>query len=306
MMRADPTPEYRYSAYGLTFAVPFACPALTSAPDDSTVDVRVTPGDVPRSLPQPEASERGWDATSTSFLVRAGKRAGRFLAVDGQVTLQRGQTADDAVVARFFTDRVMAAVLRQHGMLVLHASAALTPTGAVLIGGESGAGKSTTLSALLAAGCTMLSDDVTALRRRDDGDVEVVPGAAQLHLGQDAATELAVDISSAPLQQWRRMKAAVQTHQQMATEAKPLRTIYCVRTAAHDDVVVRRLAGAARFDAIQSCLYGPASRDEHGALFDLLRAVATHDVFELSRPANRWSVVEVVRAILHGTCEEAA
>jgi hypothetical protein len=127
-----------------------------------------------------------------------------------------GTSRDDAVLARHFTDQVLAALLRNRGLLVLHANAVQTPDGVVVIAGESGSGKSTTLAALLRRGCRMLSDDVTALRPgAAPGLIDVVPGAVQIQLTQDAAEGLGYAVNPAQLQPWRRMKTAVSARDSM-------------------------------------------------------------------------------------------
>ncbi len=123
--------SYSYRAYGLTIQVPFACPALPIADSggaaDADIVVRERP--VPRQLPAPQADETSWDAAPGSFLLRGGGRAGRFLVEAGAVTFERASECDDAVLARYFTDQVLAAVLRHRGFLVLHANAVQTSGG---------------------------------------------------------------------------------------------------------------------------------------------------------------------------------
>jgi hypothetical protein len=295
--------SYTYHAYGLTIRVPFPCPALTP-PDRCSgadvVDVVVREGPVPRRLHSPLASEAWWDAAPGSFLLRGGRRAGRFLVAADTVTFERNPGCEDAVLARWLTDRVLAALLRQRGLLVLHANAVAAPGGAIVIGGESGAGKSTTLAALLDRGCRMLSDDVTALRPGGEpGSVEVVPGAAQTHLAQDAAGSLGYPVDPAQLQPWRRMKAAIPTWHGMASRAGRLRALYVLRRSAADDVVVTQVGGGDKFRVLQECLYGPAFADDYPALFPLMSTVVATTAFHrLDRPEQRWSVGEVAGAIL--------
>lgn len=295
--------SYAYQAYGLTIRVPFACPALAPADPSGvpgTADLVVREGSVPRRLSAPLADEVLWEAAPGSFLLRGGRSAGRFLVQGGAVTFERNPECDDAGLARCFTDRVLAAVLRHKGLLVLHADAVATPDGVIVIAGESGAGKSTTLAALLNQGCRMLSDDLTALRRRGAHDpVEVVPGVAQLHLAEDTAEELGYAVKPEQLQPWRRMKAAIPTHDGMTRLAGRLKGLCMLRLAPSDDVVLTRLKGGDKFRALQECMYGPMFAEEHPALFPLLTTVATAvPIFSLERPAARWSVAEVTAAIL--------
>jgi hypothetical protein len=295
--------SYTYQAYGLTIRAPFACPALT-APDAGSVaaavDVVVDERPVPRRLRAPRAGEASWDAAPGLFLLRGGRRAGRFLVEADAVTFERNSRCDDAALARHFTDQVLAAVLRHRGLLVLHANAVETSGGVIVIGGESGTGKSTTLAALLDRGCRMLSDDVTALRPGDaPGSVEVLPGAAQTHLTEDAAEGLGYLVDPAQLQPWRRMKAAIATHDGMASRAGRLRALYVLGLARGDDVVVTEVSGGDKFHALQECIYGPMFTEEHPALFPFMSTVvAAVPFFRLERPAGRWSVSEVANAVL--------
>jgi hypothetical protein len=293
--------NHTYRAFGLTIQVPFACPALTpaSAAADA-VDVVVRERPVPGRLSARRSGEASWDAAPGEFLLRGGRRSGRFLVEAGTVMLERNRECDEAVLARHFTDQVLAALLRHRGLLVLHANAVQTPGGVVVLGGASGAGKSTTLAALLRRGCRMLSDDVTALRPGDAaGVIEVVPGASQVHLTQDAAEGLGYAISPAQLQPWRRMKAAVSAGDSMTGQAGRLRALYVLRPSGGEEVVAAPVTGREKFLALQECLYGPMFAEEHPALFPLMSAVVDAVPFyRLDRPASRWSVDEVADTIL--------
>jgi hypothetical protein len=293
--------SYAYTAYGLTLCVPFPCPPLAVAPAGATPDVFVSDGAVPRRLAAPQAEGNMWQAEPGRFLLRGGPRAGRFLAEDGtHVTLERNPAAQDDLLCFYFLDAVLAALLRQRGLLVLHANAAVTPTGAIAISGESGAGKSTTLAALLQHNCAMLSDDITALRLGGDERVQVLPGVPQLHLCEEAAAGLGRDITGLPRYQWRRMKAAVPALSAMAARPAPLRALYLLQTHAGDDLRVHTLTGADKFAAVQACVYGPLLPQEHTGQFPLLAAVAAQvAVVRIERPMARWAVSDVMDVILN-------
>jgi len=295
--------SYTYRVYGLTIRVPFACPALTPAETGCItpgVDVVVGEGLVPRRLRAPQASAASWEAAPGLFLLRGGRRAGRFLVEAGAVTFERNSGCEDVILARCFTDQVLAALLRHRGLLVLHANAVEVSGGVIVIGGESGAGKSTTLAALRDRGGRMLSDDVTALRPGGaPRSVEVLSGVAQTHLTADAAEGLGYTVGPAQLQPWRRMKAAIPTHDGMAQRAGRLRALYILRLSDGDDVVVTQANGGDKVRALQECVYGPMFTEEYPALFPLMSTVVnTVPFFWLERPTGRWSVGEVGDAIL--------
>jgi hypothetical protein len=291
---------HRYRAYGLTIEIPFACADLAPADAKASVDVVVEEGIVAARLRSPVVSEPGFDVAPGSFLRRGGRRGGRFLVRDGdRVVFERNPQAEDAMLAVQFSASVLPAILRQRGLLVLHANAAVADRHAVLIGGLTGAGKSTTLAALLDRGFRMLSDDVTVLRLRGDGGTEVVPGLAQMHLTNESASAMGLDLETLPIQPWRRWKAAVPTEPAMARAAARLGAVYVLRSDGGDGVRMTALAGAEKFDSLLGCVYGPVLGDEHPALFGLLSAALEQvAVFELQRPDDRWSVDEVVDCIV--------
>jgi hypothetical protein len=293
-----------YKIYGLAISTPFLCPTLKEAVIDGQPDVVVSEGVVPRSLDAPIATGLSWQAEPGRYLLRGGRRAGRFLVENGtKITLERNPEAEDEMLAFFFLDAVLAALLRQRGLLVLHANAAVTPSGAVAVSGKSGAGKSTTLAALLARGCRMLADDITVLELTEDGRVQALPGIPQMHLAEDAAAGLGADVSGLQRYKWRRMKAAVPTHAEMAVGPAPLQALYLLETADRDDLHCCPLEGIEKFAALQECVYGPLLAGEHPQVFPLFAAVAAQvELFRIERPAARWTAGEIVSLMLGEGC----
>lgn len=259
-------------------------------------------GKVPRKLMAPMAEEANWQMEPGKFLLRGGRKAGRFLVEDGiNITLDRNPEAEDVRLAVLFFTSVLAVLLQQRGLLVLHANTALTPHGAVTVSGESGAGKTTTVAGLLDNKCQLLADDITVLRLNDAGLVEVIPGPPQLHLCEDTAKIFGYDIQGIPRFPWRRMKAAVPVHHIMAAQPAPLSALYQLVADDVEDVRIDALSGFDKFAVLQDCLYGPTLPKEHPDQFALFSAIVDKIKFyRISRPEFRWSLDEVIEVILHG------
>lgn len=297
--------NYRYTFYGLIFQVPFPCPMLSVAPPDVPADVTVIYGRVQKKLENAMASDDSWiagfcwQASLGRFLLRGGRRSGCFLVEEGKhVTVERNPATEDDCMLFHLLHPVTAALLRQRGFLVLHANTALTPHGAIAVSGQSGAGKSTTLAALLQRGCTMISDDITALRIGTDGLVEAVPGAAQIHLWDNAAERLDIDTSGFNCHPLRRGKVAFPTQSGYCTEPATLRRLYLLDVHHDDNLHISCLTGMDKFEALQDCIHGPFFQAEHTGAFPLFSATAQVDVFRIKRPEGRWTVDEVVEVIL--------
>lgn len=293
--------NYRYLAYELVIETPFPCPLLPAAPLDAVVDVMVVEGSVPLALENPAASHRMWDAAPGRFLLRGGNRSGRFLVEDGRsITLEKNPKAENERLGVSFFASILTALLQQRGFLVLHANTALTGRGAVAVCGDSGAGKTTTVAGLLARGNKLLADDITVLRLNGDGRVEVLPGAPHLHLCADTAGQFGYDISSVPRYPWRRMKAALPVPYLMADSAAQLDAIYFLKHSAGGRLAVRQLSGMEKFNALQDCIYGPLLPEAHGEMFHLFsRVMEQARVFLVERPADLWTLDDIVGAILH-------
>lgn len=229
--------------------------------------------------------------------------SGRFLVEGGErITLYRNPTAKDEKLCAHLLASVMAALLRQRGLLVLHANVALTPGGAVAITGTSGAGKSTSQAALLERGCRMLTDDITVLGTDREGRIVALPGVPKMNLCEDAAAKLGHDVANLQRNPVRKSKVLVPVApKDTLTEPLPLRAIYHLAAPAGDRLAVTRLEGAGKFAVLQECIYGPLFPDEHHGLFGLVSEVVRQvELVQITRPVDRWSLDEIVEAILHG------
>jgi hypothetical protein len=290
--------HFTYHGYGLTIRAPFECPALEPAEGDD-VDLTVTEGRVPRRLASPAVGGPAWEAEPDRFLLRTGRRGGRFLVEHGQVTLERNPEADDRVLATAFVTVVLAAVLVQRGRLVLHANAAELDGGAVVIAGSSGAGKSTTLAALLKAGCRMLADDITVARLASDGRVEVLPGAGEVRLTHAASSRLGLDLPAELEAPWGRGKAVLPARARLATEPARLERMYLLETSDRSALDVTPLSGSEKFDGLITSVYGPLFAAEHDRVFPVCAAMLEQvQVFRIRRPTADWSIEQLSTVLL--------
>jgi hypothetical protein len=282
-------------------SVPFHCPTLSKTPSDVVPDIEVIEGSVPRNLPDAIAKGDNWQASPGLYLFRGGPYSGRFLAENGQrIILQRNPYAKDSVISAHLLASVIVAILRQRGMLVLHANVTQVNFGAIAITGESGSGKSTTQAILLASGFKLVSDDITVLGRGADNLVYVLPGMPRMNLCEDAAIKLGHDITKLSRNPIRSIKVLVPTvPSDIAVDAVPLKKIVILSSNSGKSLMVNSLCGAAKFAALQECIYGPLFPEEHHGLFPLLSSLSSQvEIVSIVRPALKWSAKEVAEVIL--------
>jgi hypothetical protein len=233
----DDGPNY-YSAYGLRIQSEVALPELAAAdPGDGPPDVTLGLGNVDQFLASLDA-----DTEVNSLEVDS---LGRFVVADGRqviVELCSPEVSQTKYFRRTVENQVLALLLLQRGLLVLHASAVAVGGRAVVFIGPRGAGKSTTAAAFHTQGYPVLADDIVGVRV-DEEPPTVVPGVPQLRLGAEAVTALDIDGAVQPNhdigpEKWYR---------QLSPVSEPLPLAGCYVLEESDSMAIESLSGTEQF-----------------------------------------------------------
>jgi hypothetical protein len=221
---------FSYLAYGLRILSPIplaplsVLPPLSPEEADVVVHLNAATEAPPGASANPygEAALMEADAESAT-LAWAG--VGQFVVRNGrEVVITPTAGCEEHSLCLFFIGPVLATLLHQRGMLVLHASAVLVDGEAVAFLGGSGWGKSTLAGAFYSRGYTMMSDDLVAVCF--DGErLVAMPGFPQLKLWPESATALGDDAGALPQLHAHSDKRARRLHERYATEAAPLAQI---------------------------------------------------------------------------------
>lgn len=252
----------------------------------SLLDMAVTRGPVG---PAPVGLAHGgalWRGQRGLFWIEIPEVA-RYLVEDGErLTIEPLAGADLGDVARFAASTPSAAAFLQRGLPVLHAAVAHGPGGAVMLAGDSSAGKSVLLASLLARGWRMLCDDMATLSLGDGGTIRVLPVSDDVHLWPDAAALIE------PVRPGR-----------LTAEPVPLDRVWLLGTANEPDVKTIGLAGLQRFSALTAAAYNSriaAALLDRRANLHLLGELANSDIpiRRLIRPRGRWTAEALAEAVV--------
>jgi hypothetical protein len=187
----------RCSAFGLDITSRLELPGDWRCAGDGLPRLAIEPAgraDVERAwsgAARPAWSGRAFVAehgTAGDLLMREGDVLAAHLSAGGDRLLVAGAEAPDAM--RALLDSVLFTVSLLTGREALHAGAVVTDAGLLAVAGDTGAGKSSLLAALLAAGCGFFADDVLVLRgliASPGPPVMAVPRAAADGLGTPLA-----------------------------------------------------------------------------------------------------------------------
>lgn len=201
---------YRYAVYGLTLEcnVPLEVPGLRSVdrgPPDVVVDWAGIAGD---GLRMAATSQRiveatgGWleiapSAHGASLRFGYGDHFVQFdIAPAGtRVVVSCTPEVPPVHVHTLLFSTVMGYLLFRLGRLALHAGVIGWRGGAFVVAGVQGAGKSTTVTALIQRGCVAISDDVAVLTRQAAGWA-VCPGLPGIRLTRQAQAALGIPVTA--------------------------------------------------------------------------------------------------------------
>ncbi|WP_259075475.1 hypothetical protein [Salinibacter ruber] len=116
-----------------------------------------------------------------------------FVIYDGsKVYIDSTSGADEDEIATAILGDIMAILLRQRGLYVLHACCLSINGRAFSLVGDSGAGKSTTAYFLARNAWNLLSDDITAIDMKPGG-LHVIPGPPRVKLKPEVGTQFVND-----------------------------------------------------------------------------------------------------------------
>ena len=297
----------QYIAYDLIVSSDLECPELPLVADaaahqlQSDVDVHIRLGPVPEKLNNPTSNGVVYQAGTDQFLLSISNIA-RYLVQNGnEIIIEPASNATLNDVRVFMLGSAFGALLHQRQMLVIHAGAVYTDTGAVLFSGPSDIGKSTLLGELLRRGYPMLVDDVCAVVLDADSQPRVLPGYPRTRLWADSARKLCVCTENLVKTRPQLEKYERQLPDQFWSEPAPLRHIYTLSSDNNQNLSVTPLPAIDTFSAVLHNTYrrvfldGLEMRQSH---FQLVSAVAASVVVSrVVRPSSSFQLTELADLI---------
>lgn len=218
---------YVYTAYNLGIHSELALPELI--PSDKPADVVIRFGKLTETDRKQNnagdyllATIEGWG----NLLVKGGK----------EVILDPNPGVDEAMIRTFLLGAIICILLRQRGLLVLHASSVVIDGNAVAFMGESGWGKSTLAECFHSHGYDILTDDVLAVQIGEQQPL-VIPGFPQIKLWPDAVASFGHAADSLPLLNSQTIKRVHRLQDGFCQQPVPLKRIYVLAGGTHPEIL---------------------------------------------------------------------
>jgi hypothetical protein len=292
---------YTYWAYGLEIQSELEFPEMHPYAIKKA-DLEIKFGSVPAALTGPEVvAKEKFFISPTEYLIHL-PICSYYVKEGTSITIELKENADLPSVRLFLLTNAMAAVLHQRNKVALHAGAIQTEKGLVVICGESGAGKSTTISALKQQGYKIFVDDVLVLEKNEE-HVLGVAAYPTLKLWDDTIEKLALGVI--PEEQKLREsvnKYRVSFQEDFTTKTFPVfKIFYLYKEEANNSVETIKKDGLEAFKILNSQLYRTSminNTQSQVILFERLNQLINQTgLIEVARPANSNSIEELVQII---------
>ena len=204
---------------------------------------------------------------------------------------------------------VLGNVIRLRGYLTFHASAIGVGDRAILLTGDSGAGKSTTAAALSERGCTILADDIAVLDQRE-GRYWVQPGYPCLRLFPESVAAFGTSCDRltkvSPFGSKRYLDLAPDNagKRQFQTRPLSLAAVYIMgqRDDRRDRSTVESLTSASAMTQLVKSVYGSCFLDKQQRLEEFKQlATLTRKipVRQLSRADSLQNIAQLCELIIN-------
>lgn len=186
---------HKYDVFGLTLHSDLELPGVPAGGDQPDIEIRLQKLEAAVLAAERDggmviADRLYYEPLDSDVLFEI--REGR------SIRLQPLAPIDDDVLRGWVTGIFMAALLRQRGLLVLHASAVARDGEALVFVGGSGWGKSTLAGYFHDRGYEVLSDDVIAIDLSSEGAPTVSPSFPSIRLREGAGKYLVRDYDALP------------------------------------------------------------------------------------------------------------
>ena len=298
--------EYFYRIYGLRVQsqIPFS-PAQPDAPGEA--EVRIVFGRIPDFLR--EAGRKGYGTwtngfTSAWFRVRDGTQV--YVEGGNQITVELSKEPRMLLVTSLLLSAGMALICLQRGEPFFHGSALDAGGQAILLCGESGAGKSTVAMELLKRKLGFLADDTMRVHP-GAGGMLAEPSYPQQKLCRDMALKCGKPLEELIYIDEERDKYAWRRQDCYRKEAVVLGKIFWLRKdpvdRRKDAVRIRRIMGKEALEILSAQLYlADTYKYSTGIPYllmeQLIRIAGQTEIYEVGRQTDKDTLPEVVTKIL--------
>ena len=287
---------YYYKLYGMKIASDMEFHQLVICNDEEKVDIEICEGTIPEDIIELEShhnyefrQERSWLTNRTCYI----------LVENGQkLTYQLKPNGRFLYLQTYILGYGMSMIAMQRGLLSIHCSALADDKGALIIAGESGAGKSTVTSAFLDKGYRLMADDMAWVEVAENQPVLASPAFPYQKLCRDVAIAKGYNLDDLLYINEDKDKFLAPYKGEFKTEAVPVKGFIMLGVVKEEELVCREVTGIQKFHVCANNLFlrhllGPGKYDPQIGQ-KCLKMAAGIPVYYIGRPDGKDTAKEVI------------
>jgi hypothetical protein len=296
---------YEYWGFGLHIASEIEFPELLPFAFKHT-DVSITLGEIPTIAASTEfcIGRISYQMNDQELIFSVQDVATYYVASGNTIVIRPCPDVEDRVVRLFVLGAAVAGILQQRKQVPLHTAAVIVNDRLTLIAGQSGAGKSTTLTGLKKRGYRIFSDDITVLKELPDDDhISGIASYPMIKLWENSLQTLQLDDRSFPVVPGYE-KYGFFFHGAFDTRHYPIDRIILLETQETDVICHKKLQGSEAFAGVAPHVYKASFFRQpvmRALCFDVIsKMLRCSEVHQVSRPplCEPDTLLDVVTAIL--------
>lgn len=288
MHKKQLVPAFRYNVFGINIHSEIELPELPPG-DFTTPDVNIHWGENPEELHNVKGSGVLYQAKKDDFLFRLSSVGSYRVQQGSTISVERLNSATDEEIRLFLLGSAFGAMIHQREMLPFHGSTVVKDGRAYVIGGSSGAGKSSLAATLVKRGFSLLADDITVIKLVD-GQPAVYPGIPHLKLWEDVMKKLEEDITLYPKVRPQLLKYRKPAGEAFINRSAQLHSIAILHSKNTSGFEIMPVRGVEKFNLLKNNTYryqylpGLEKTVQHFRMATALAGACK--VFQLKRPTS--------------------
>lgn len=293
---------FYYLAFGLKIQSEINFPELVQTESESQADVQIKLDITPSALEGAHFNGSDMWISPAKYLYKMAGVANFYVENGNSVIVEPCLNAPGKAIRIYLLCNAMAAIIHQRGSIPLHASGIVIHGKAILIVGDSGAGKSTTIKAIVNRGYKIFTDDVCVLKQLE-GFVYGIPSYPMMKLWESSIHLLGLGPAILENQIWENIsKYGSFFHKDFVIDWVPISIIFILEKSNEKTQVELIIPSTLQaFIDVGSNTYRNEYVDSmnlNKIHFDIVsRLVSQCLVYKIVRPADGNTVKEVVELI---------
>lgn len=292
---------FMYKIYGLIIRSDMEIEELISVNQFSNYDATISLAKVPRHIENIVYDGEKVKYSREKFYLHIQDVAHFYVAHGTLVIVELEGKGRLSEVKAFLLGSCLGILLSQRNTIAIHGGAVAINGAAIIITGETGAGKSSLISAFINSHYKFLADDVVALEKEKNGDVAAIPAFPQQKLCRDVMKIMGYQIEAGSLIDKQRDKFTISVRRSFLPKSVPLKAIYEINVIDKGNVRVEELIGTAKLILILKNIYRieiiSLENFEPEYFKKCIQIAKAVKAYKITRPKNKFSLDEQVMLI---------